>query len=973
MIIRDKNNAGALISKVNRSVIGLLIVLFIAVLGIWYFGPFIPDNGTVYYCSAENVRGLHFVTKGHFFEGSKTQSSEKAFKGRYSCKLDTNFLYGMTYRLKDFTPGEAIKASVYRFREGKTPGSIVASGKDFYISEPKAKIRYQSGWELVELYFNIPLHLEQEEISIYVYNPPHGEVIYYDEFRIERLGLQPLGANNTFVPLEVNLDLTDNAFRKLELKREEAYRKGMLISSDEDWVSGRIQNGDDISKVSLRLKGDWLDHLKGDKWSFRVKVKDPHSWNRMKTISFQNPRTRSYLREWVFHQFLLQEDILTPRYDFVSLKLGRKDLGVYAYEEHFEKQIPEYNNRREGPIIRFVEDGFWLTVQREFEIHNKWKFNDQKIKTLNAAEITPFKEGKTSESETLSAQFRIAQSLMEDFRRNTRPVEEIFDIQRLAKYYALVDVNRAYHGLTWINQRMYFNPVTGKLEPVGFDGFGEQKPSYPPGRFIAEIVYAREPGFKDDEAYYHLFYDEAFIEAYLANLYAFSEVAYSEAFLTKNFNGISEREKFIQTEFPNYTFDWEFISEHVRTIRQRFLPYNNVDLIVKSGKKENGQQSLSVTNFHFLPIRVIGFGDSPKDMDVNLENSNLLFPNTYKGVPKYTEINAPASAKVAFFKMPGLDSIFHSTISKWDRPDAETPAQELFSQLRLPKGDAVFMENDSQIVFSAGNHTITSDIIIPEGYTVAFEGGTNMDFINKAKFISRSPVFMGGTEANPIKISSSDGTANGFTVLQANKRSRLRYVHFDKFNTLNDRGWMLTGAVNFYESDVDISYSHFTNNGCEDGLNIIRSDFLLKDAIIANTFSDGFDADFCTGIIQDTYFNNTGNDGMDMSGSVITVIDCIVENAGDKGISVGEHANVEVKFVKVDGAVIGVASKDLSMLNIDTISLVNCQQGIAAYQKKPEFGGGKIEISRYSAENVKFLHRIEQGSELILKDRRIKE
>ena len=42
-------------------------------------------------------------------------------------------------------------------------------------------------------------------------------------------------------------------------------------------------------KAKLRLKGDWLDHLKGDQWSFRVETASDKSWNRLKTFSIQNP------------------------------------------------------------------------------------------------------------------------------------------------------------------------------------------------------------------------------------------------------------------------------------------------------------------------------------------------------------------------------------------------------------------------------------------------------------------------------------------------------------------------------------------------------------------------------------------------------------------------------------------------------------------------------------------------------------
>jgi len=69
---------------------------------------------------------------------------------------------------------------------------------------------------------------------------------------------------------------------------------------------------------------------------------------------------------------------------------------------------------------------------------------------------------------------------------------------------------------------------------------------------------------------------------------------------------------------------------------------------------------------------------------------------------------------------------------------------------------------------------------------------------------------------------------------------------------------------------------------------------------------------------------------------------------------------------------IGVASKDLSILIIDGLRLSNCSQGFAAYQKKPEFGGSKIIVKDYTASDVRRLHNIRKGCTLQLKDKIIK-
>ena len=188
---------------------------------------------------------------------------------------------------------------------------------------------------------------------------------------------------------------------------------------------------------------------------------------------------------------------------------------------------------------------------------------------------------------------------------------------------------------------------------------------------------------------------------------------------------------------------------------------------------------------------------------------------------------------------------------------------------------------------------------------------------------------------------------------------------------LDFKGWTLTGAVSLYESDVIMDHCIFRNNQCEDGLNVIRSDFELHHSLIENTAGDGLDADFCNGWIKQSHFLNTTNDAMDFSGSNIMIESCKVDGSGDKGISLGEESDASVLDTEIKNAVIGVASKDLSVMILDNIRLRNCEQGFTAYIKKPEYGGSTIIVKSYTAENIKRLHNILRSCVLQLGEQKI--
>lgn len=161
-------------------------------------------------------------------------------------------------------------------------------------------------------------------------------------------------------PTQIMIDIKHTDFQKLAYQREVALRSGVLLKTDDDYVPAQIRLNDEVVKVKLRLKGDWTDHLQGDKWSYRVVVKGEKSIFGMKTFSIQHPKTRNYMSEWLFHRLLKYEGLIALRYDFIKAIINGKDLGVFALEEHFEKRLIEHNELREGPIIKFNENLLWL-------------------------------------------------------------------------------------------------------------------------------------------------------------------------------------------------------------------------------------------------------------------------------------------------------------------------------------------------------------------------------------------------------------------------------------------------------------------------------------------------------------------------------------------------------------------------------------------------------------------------------------
>lgn len=991
MILSSKNSAKSLhFDRILATVLGLLLLfLLVFLIGVprqSYHA--VPANAI--FCGAEKVKNGQFTNGENWFSRGDLQSKEMAYNGQFSCKVPKGegLQYGFGYDLKRFVSGTYYEVSVWQYSASIEKGKLVVEGKGqdpFYLQSNHVIDKSEDGWEKLQLSFHVPFKKNLDQINIYVYTSGLEEV-YFDDLLIEP---KDAWSEATFQPEVLKLKIAEKDIKKLEKDRAIALQNGILETDELDWVNAQIESDSGkVVPVKLRLKGDWLDHLRGDKWSFRIKVKDPHSWKQLVTFSLHTPAARHYLHEWLLHQLWEKEGVLTTRYDFVELQLNGQSLGIYAYEEHFEKQLLESRQRREGPILKLAEDGFWAGIKRQLQHHGYIKpgatHSGMNKQNANIEAFSPTEE----------ATFQEAQTLLHQFRYGLVPTSEVFDLELLAKYYAICDVLNAYHGITWHNQRFYYNPITNHLEPIGFDGYGD-KPA-PQYDFLG--AGALNPANATANSIFNfLFLDPAFVEAYIKYLYTFSSKTYLNSFLEYRAEDFAARLNYLQLEFPEYQYGKVAILTSAQYLHSLILPFNNQS--IKTYRDKADPQKIWLHNSHFLPLAIIGYGGNKKLPTVMLDSSLYLPGQTPRQVwnllkkdslvknfdqirfweevalqkqvaPLEKALEIGPNVRFIFYQLPGLDSLFYAPVSNALKPGIQSGSQQLF-QIPSLVSNKWYQVEGQRLIFKPGTHQIDQDIVIPEGYAVIIEGGTVLDFVQGKAFISKSPVQLIGSEEAPIKITSSDQSGQGLTLLEAPQSSILKHVIFEGQRNLGRAGWSLTGAVNFYKSDVDIYRCVFRNNYCEDALNIIRSNFVIDQSHFNHVAYDAFDSDFSSGKVSNSFFTQIGNDGLDFSGSIVTIRDCQIENPGDKGVSVGEESDVSIFNTSIQGAVLALASKDLSLLYAKEVSLKNCDQGFVAYKKKPEYGGGKMVIESYKAENVRRLHAISGGSSLQLENQLI--
>lgn len=749
-------------------------------------------------------------------------------------------------------------------------------------------------------------------------------------------------------PPKISIDIKYKDYQKILQKRDEAINTGLLVSSDDDYVSATIHYDNKELPIEIRLKGDALDHVAEDKWSFRVKVKGENALFGMRRFSIQDPKRRNYLDEWVFHRLLKREDLPYLRYKFIDVTLNGKRLGVYALEEHFSGELLTNNRLPEGPILKFDERLFFDLVLRS-DNPNRAHIEDPQDMIYISNPIETFEPSKLDDP-VIYGQFQKAKNLLEGFRTGVLKPSQVFDMEKLAKFYAITDLTGAVHATSWTNIRLYYNPITSLLEPVGYDAFNKNE-----GPIASLASYPKPKELEDNSIAdfgYSLFRDIEFFEEYMKQLDRLSADGYVEEFFTEIDEELQNNVHIIWRDEPWYSFSGYYsnISPDVVYKNRNYIRNAlNPAVGIRAYLKETAPKIIvEVANIQPLPVIFQG-----EILPGRAPHKPLSFKN----------FELPKLPETLNYKMLGLNTLQTAAVIPW--PVLDLDEVEEAKKSRIPNYylfDFLSVDYSKKTIsVKTGSWKLFRDLVLPAGFTFVSGPGSEIDIVNSAAIISYSTLRFIGNEGWPVKITSSDKTSKGIWVY-ASEKSYLENVV------------IANNLLNFYESPSFINKVYFTGpSSYDDTLHITRSDFELADSSFKDIFADALDVDFGNGTIRKTSFVNSGNDAMDFSGSVVSVFDSQIKNAGDKGLSVGEDSRINAKNLKISDSKICLASKDLSILQIEGATIINCEIGVAVFQKKPEFGPAEVKILNLLIENAASEFLVEKGSVLEIDGRVIED
>ncbi|MBM3750526.1 MAG: hypothetical protein FJW21_05015 [Acidimicrobiia bacterium] len=757
--------------------------------------------------------------------------------------------------------------------------------------------------------------------------------------------------NDAVVPAPLNVDgarvvltIPDEGVLRLEDQRSKSLAAGTLQA--DQWVEAQMSFDGRTHLVRLRLKGTRSDHW-GEFPSWRVEVRDGTSIYGMRRFSLQHPAQRNYLDEWYFHQLLRHYGLLGQTYDFVALTVNGRPMPTYALEEVADSWYLERERLTPGLVVELNH-----TDSARYE-------------------VTVVNPKRVAEDPRLAAQFETVKTLVARLPRTpSRAVAagfnyaDVFDLEKMAKFYAVLDMTGQEHAAYVTNSKYYFNPFTSRLEPIGYDNGTIENIVQPFGTRRAYWEDATQGEYLHDA----MLLNPAFFAAYRSAVDEITDKAVLDRFIDRVRPEAAVRLAHLQEDLPGHdpAIVQELYGNRV-AIRRLLRIDDRVTAAFESSDVERREVALRVASEARLSLEV----DALLLNGRVVAKANVDAPVVGADEGVVVAFTLRAGLTVGAIADPGVRRLElryrDYGVTRWRTAAVSFPRLDDRARTIGNVRSFAFLEVDEAakvILVRPGQWTLTESLVIPAGYRVVGSGAIDIRLRRFAKIVSFSPLELTGTAEVPVKISSDDGTGQGVVVMDAKALSTLTHVTFDGLSNPRDLDWDLTGAVTFYRSPLKLNYARFHNNRSEDSLHTVNTAVEGEFVYFVNAPSDGWDADFCN--LQVTYANflGMGGDGFDLSGSSGRLAEVDVDGAGDKGISVGESTNITLHAITVHNADVGIASKDSSVAIVTNLLVGQTHIGVAIYIKKGEYGPAKAYVTNVTFERVTREYYVQLANEL---------
>jgi len=641
-----------------------------------------------------------------------------------------------------------------------------------------------------------------------------------DYLKIKFTSLKYVFLNNKLENVVIKIDQKNLYNLELQRKNKKNDNKNFFV----DFSKASLKKGETDYDIKMRIKGDrvlhWYDK---DQSSYKIDLRGKKRIWGLEEFSVQKPITRNYIYEYIFHKLLEANKLISLKYFFINLSLNDTDQGIYAVEEGFSKELIERNKKRNGPIFGLEEISGVTYPDVKYDLYSKKYWED------NQSEL-----------------IKIALSKLEKLKRKKINIDEILDMEKWATFFAIIDLSHTLHGSLSKSVKLYYNPVTAKFEPIGFDG--HHNPNLFKDFLILDFMDIDNKNCSyicyDREWYLRFFKNidgsnnAKFLELYIKALKDISSKEFLEYFNSEYFGKINENNKQLQSEVSKkdlnyykglglYIFDKNFLSKRANYIIDRLDKYANKDI------NEN--------NFYYSENQKLNIIDNANIKYLNGEyylTKDLIIEENYF-LSKSDKLNINKGVKI-FFKKDAI--LFSEGVISFNG----TPEKPILVYSDKGYGSLVLSNNSYKI-----QNTIFQNLSFPKSKDKILYGGINI--INSNLNIIDTEIKSSNSE-DAINIISSKSYIENLTI--TNSFADAIDIDFGEliFNNIicegisNDcldvSGSMIEGTrfkatnvndkgLSFGENSIgSLSDAYFINNklaiAVKDGSNLFLSKFFLK-------------------------------------------------------------------------------------------------------------------------------------------------
>ncbi len=850
--------------KVIIRLLGLAIVSALVILGYKILPKSINTNSD-YYCDAELYTEGTFKSNGEIFTTNCFQDTKEYVGGKASCRCEDDKRYGPTLSLNGLNPGDSVFVSVQVKSTKNSKSKLVFSSDKNHYHQVVISKGGDTEWKKYSSYYIIPEDAGSAIWKIYPSMFEGDGPAYFDDFRVDFEGANNEVTPNTDYPI-MELQINELNFRKIAEKRKEAKRVGLLFSSKEDLVDANLKVDKREYSCLARLKGDLLDHLRSDKWSFRIMLDGNETWRGMNIFSIHNSKARSHLAEWTMHQLMRTEGIISPKYDFMQFILNRKTIGIYGYEQHFDNHFLIDNKKLISPIIRHNDDGYWDNVLGKLKDY-EW---------AESSQLELFNKENEGDQQFMKL-YHYGHSQLNDYLDGRKEAEDVFELDKMAKYYALMEIGHGLHAQLMTNIRFYVDPSTSLLEPIGYDFFGDHMPNVneywrPIGQWEnGENVIERS---RDGYAYMRrLFGDLKFYARYMKHLERYSSDSYIDAKLGEFDQQLKSRNDFINTdpEYARYTYDLKHQFRKAGYTRAKLYPLPNVSL---KSYRSSDRTDVYLQGFHYFPLKVIGYKTNKKTE--YLKEPILINAYSPDSPVVSHRLKTKSKSTIIVYQTLGLDSIFYHEINNDIVPEINIPTQNSVF-VSISKHPDIKTTGASHIV-KATRLVIDRPYIIDKHEDLAISKGTQVEFKKGGSLTVHGQILSLGTAGEPIMFAGNRSVGQGILISKNRRESRFSHCSFSGMGSYSAGTVKLSATVHVDEANVKFVNCLWNNNNAQIDLMLSNAEYQLTNTIFQNNAGNAIRSIFSQGNITKVIVNNYGGSGLIQIGGRTIIKDYTATN-----------------------------------------------------------------------------------------------